>query len=64
MLAALALVVIRPATARFARPVRFAGWIAGGALTLYGTAGLIGFGLMALGARDVPTDVGDTAVLW
>jgi hypothetical protein len=63
-LAALALALVRPATARFARPVRFAGWIAGGALTLYGAAGLIEFGLMALGAREIPTDVGDAAVLW
>ena len=46
MLAALALALVRPATARFARRVRFAGWVAGGALTLYGAAGLIAFGLM------------------
>jgi hypothetical protein len=64
MLTALALALVRPATARFARAVRFAGWIAGGALTLYGATGLIEFCLMALGARDVPADVGDAAVLW
>jgi hypothetical protein len=64
MLAALTLALTPPATARFARPIRCAGWIAGGTLTLYGAAGLIEFGLMARGAREVPTDVGDTAVLW
>ena len=64
MFAALALALARPATARFARVVRLAGWITGGALTFYGAAGLIEFAFMALGARDVPTDVGDTAVLW
>ena len=64
MVAALALALARPATARFARVVRLAGWITGGALTLYGAVGLIEFALMALGARDVPTDVGDTAMLW
>ena len=64
LLVALALALARPAAARFTRPVRLAGWIAGGALTAYGAAGLVAFGLMALGAREVPTDVGDTAVLW
>ena len=64
MVAALALALARPATARFARVVRLAGWITGGALTFYGAAGLIEFAFMALGARDVPTDVGDTAMLW
>jgi len=33
-------------------------------LTLSGLSGLLGLGLMAVGKRVVPADVGDAAVLW
>jgi hypothetical protein len=50
------------------RPVwqilRFAGWTTGAALTIYGAIGLAEFGLMALGAVDIPADVGRAAVAW
>jgi Protein of unknown function (DUF3995) len=63
-LAALALALTRRWGARSGRVLRFAGWATGAALTIYGAFGLVEFGLMALGALDVPADVGKAAVLW
>jgi Protein of unknown function (DUF3995) len=63
-LAVLALALTRPRGPRSGRILRFAGWATGAALTIYGAFGLAEFGLMALGAVDVPADVGRAAVAW
>jgi hypothetical protein len=64
LLAVLALALTRPWRTRFARVLRLAGWVTGGALALYGAFGLVEFGLMGLDALDVPADVGRAAIAW
>jgi hypothetical protein len=44
------------------RILRFAGWTIGAALAIYGAFVLADFGLMALGALDIPADIGRAAV--
>jgi Protein of unknown function (DUF3995) len=60
LLAGLALALARPR----GRPLRLAGWIAGGLLLLYGLVNWGEFVLMAVGAIAVPESVGEDAVPW